>query len=129
MYNSNTYISIPIFGLLRDASSNGYIGLGINVDSGVEAEFIVKGNVNINSNDGYGMYSFLGANTKLEINVENGSTLESCGNDDYDISGEVVASATATFSGDGSYTCDQAKVVFNGDGTVVPPNCQACPSI
>ena len=75
------------------------------------------------------MYSFLYSNSNLEIDVENGSTLESCGNIVYDISGEVVASATtATFSGDGSYTCDQAKVVFNGDGTVDEPVCQACPS-
>jgi hypothetical protein len=109
--------------------------LGINVvESGVEAQLIVKGNVNINSNglvglyDSFGMYSFLVANTKLEINVENGSTLESCGNDDYDISvSGFDAPSAATFSGDGSYTCDQAKVVFNGDVTVDEPVCQACP--
>ena len=76
------------------------------------------------------MYSFLYSNSNLEIDVENGSTLESCGNDDDDIYGEVEASATATFSGTG-YTCDQNKVVFEGIGggtvgTVVPPNCQDC---
>ena len=74
------------------------------------------------------MYSFDYSNSNLEIDVENGSTLESCGNDDYDIYGQVPASATATFSGDGSYTCDEAKVVFNGGGTVDEPVCQACPS-
>jgi len=99
----------------------------IGIDSGVEAKLIVKGEVTLNSNGLAGMYSFLYSNSNLEIDVENGSTLESCGNY-IDIYGYVTAFATATFSGDGSYTCDQAKVVFNGDGTVVPPNCQACPS-
>ena len=130
MYNSNTYISIPIFGLCRDANSNVNFGLGIAVFvDGVNAQLIVKGNVNINSN-GDGMFSFLEANTKLEINVENGSTLESCGNTQFDIYGTVDATATATFPGTG-YTCDQAKVVFIGDnggtvGTVDGPVCQPC---
>ena len=120
---------IPLFDLLRKASSNQVYGLYpyIGVESGVEAKLIVKGKVTLNSNGFAGMYSFLYSNSNLEIDVENGSTLESCGNIVYDISGEVVASATATFSGDGSYTCDQAtKVVFTGDGTVVGPVCQPC---
>jgi hypothetical protein len=113
----------------------------IGVDSGVEAKLIVKGEVTLNSNDGFGMYSFLGANTKLDIVVDNSASLnldqngsngfraivrsgaklnvdikengtfESCGNGFRDISGEVRSSATATFSGTG-YTCDQAKVQF-----------------
>jgi len=95
-------------------------------ESRVDAQLIVKGKVTLNSNN-IGMYSNLNPSTNLEINVENGSTLESCGNGFRDISGEVPLSATATFSGTG-YTCDQAKVQFNGGGTVVPPNCQACPS-
>eukprot|EP00986_Skeletonema_menzelii_P015166 scaffold11173_cov99-Skeletonema_menzelii.AAC.3 len=115
-----------------DANSNSYYyGLYIDIDSGVEAKLDVKGEVTLNSNGLVGMYLFLEANTKLDIAVLNDATLESCGNIVYDISGVVPASATATFSGTG-YTCDQAKVVFNGDGggtvgTVVPPNCQACP--
>jgi hypothetical protein len=108
--------------ICRDANSNGYIGMYIDVSYGVEAEFIVKGKVTFNSNGLAGMYSFLYSNSNLEIDVETGSTLESCGNDDYDIYGYVAGAAT--FSGDGSYTCDQA--VFNGGGTVVPPNCQDC---
>jgi hypothetical protein len=119
---------IPLFDLLRDAS-NAIYGMYIGVDSGVEAKLIVKGEVTFNSNgNGFaGMYSFLYSNSNLEIDVENGSTLESCGNTQFDIYGQVPANATATFSGTG-YTCDQAKVVFNGGFTVVPPNCQACPS-
>jgi len=120
---------IPLFDLLRKASSNQVYGLYpyIGVESGVEAKLIVKGKVTLNSNDGYGMYPYLFSDSKLDIAVLNDATLESCGNTRRDISGQVVASATATFSGDGSYTCDQAKVVFNGDGTVVEPVCQACP--
>jgi predicted metal-dependent enzyme (double-stranded beta helix superfamily) len=116
---------IPLFDLLRDASSNAIYGLYINgVDSGVEAQLIVKGKVTLNSND-IGMYSFLFSDSKLDIAVENGSTLESCGNTRRDVYGYVTANATATFSGTG-YTCDEAKVVFNGDGTVDEPNCQDC---
>ena len=103
--------------------------MAINVESGVDAQLIVKGEVTF-SNKNYGMYSYLEANTKLEINVENGSTFETCGNIDYDIYGTVDATATATFSGTG-YTCDQNKVVFIGDnggtvGTVDEPVCQTC---
>ena len=127
MYNSNfiIYIFTLIFGLCRDASNNVYIGMYIGVDSGVEAELDVKGNVTLNSNN-IGMYSYLGANTKLDINVENGSTLESCGNGQFDISGQVKASATATFSGTG-YTCSSKKFFVGVGGTVVKPVCQACP--
>ena len=113
--------------ICRDASNNAAGGLVI--DARNEAKLIVKGEVTLNSN-GFGMNSFLGANAKLEINVENGSTFETCGNIDYDIYGTVDATATATFSGTG-YTCDQAKVVFIGDnggtvGTVDEPVCQDC---
>ncbi len=76
------------------------------------------------------MFSSLNTNTNLEINVESsGATLETCGNGDEDIGGEVVAPSTLTFSGDG-YTCNQAKVSFDGPGgsTVVEPDCQDCPS-
>jgi hypothetical protein len=107
--------------IFRDAS-NAIYGMYIDVSNGVEAELIVKGNVTLNSNN-IGMYSFLRANTKLEINVENGSTLESCGNIVKDINGYVTGAAT--FSGTG-YTCDQNKVVFEGDGTVDEPVCQDC---
>jgi hypothetical protein len=100
--------------------------LGINVGNGANAQLIVKGNVTLNSNNRYhGMYSYLEANTKLEIDVENGSTLESCGNSQSDIYGEVEASATATFSGTG-YTCSSKQFIVFGGGTVVPPNCQDC---
>ena len=111
--------------ICRDASSNNNVGLGINVSNGANAQLIVKGNVNINSND-IGMYSFLDlkANTKLEINVENGSTLESCGNIVYDIYGYVIGAAT--FSGTG-YTCSSKQFFVGFGGTVVEPVCQACP--
>ena len=139
MYNSNdAFISIPIFDLYlyRDASNNEGTGLfiGVTGSANTKAKVIVKGKVTLNSNGEYGMYSFLNTNTNLEINVENGrSTLETCGNGDEDIGGNVPATASATFSGTG-YTCDQAKVqFFDSDGggtvgTVVPPVCQACPS-
>jgi hypothetical protein len=98
--------------------------LYIDVYSGVEAKLIVKGSVTLNSNGLVGMYPFLEANTKLDIVVDNGSTLESCGNGVSDIEGYVAASATATFSGTG-YICDQTNLF--GGGTVVEPVCQACP--
>jgi hypothetical protein len=119
--------------ICRDAKSNSNYGLYIGFDSrgsDVEAKLIVKGEVTFNSNGGKGMNSYLFSDSKLDIAVLNDATLESCGNDDYDINGYVAASATATgaatFSGDGSYICDQTKVVFNGDGTVVGPVCQPC---
>ena len=114
--------------ICRDANSNLNYGLGIGTgfDSGVEAKLIVKGKVTLNSNDNYGLYSYLEANTKLEINVKNGSTLESCGNTRGDISGQVPANATATFSGTG-YTCSSKQFFVTVGGTVVEPVCQACP--
>ena len=115
---------IPLFDLLRKASSNQVYGLYpyIGVESGVEAKLIVKGKVTLNSNDGYGMYPYLFSDSKLDIAVLNDATLESCGNTQFDISGQVKAGA-ATFSGTG-YTCSSKQ--FSAVGTVVPPNCQDC---
>jgi hypothetical protein len=137
------------------------------IDARKNAELIVKGKVTFNSNDKFGMYSFLGANTKLDIVVDNsaslnldqngsnafrnsgfyanvysgaelnidvkvkgGGSFKSCGNGVYDIGANDFSNppvtAKATFSGDGSYTCD--NVYFPNDGTFVPPVCQACPS-
>jgi hypothetical protein len=109
---------------LRDASNNARNGLVIGVFRNANVQLIVKGEVTFNSNK-YGMYSDLNPSNNLEINVENGSTLESCGNTQRDIYGYVEGAAT--FSGDGSYTCD--NVYFPIDGTVLPPNCQACPAV
>jgi len=107
-----------------DASSNNNVGLDIGVGNGANAQLIVKGKVTLNSNGLAGMNSLFGANTKLEINVENGSTLESCGNKFYDILGEVKGAAT--FSGTG-YNCSSTTFFVGGGGTVVEPVCQACP--
>ncbi len=87
----------------------------------------MKGTVNFNSNGFYGIFTGLETNTNLEINAENGSTLETCGNGQLDIGGNVNSDATVTFLGDG-YTCEQAKVSFDGPGgsTVVGPDCQPC---
>ena len=127
MYNSNTFIFLfLLLGPCRDSSSNSNTGLWIRVFSNANAELNVKGQVTANSNGIYGMYSLLNSNANLEINVESDATLKSCGNGRYDIGGSVPAAATATFLGDG-YTCYSNKVVFIGDGNVVPPNCQACP--
>ena len=93
---------------------------------GTNAEVNVKGIVTANSNGNQGIYTSQNTNANLEINVESGATLSSCGNGAYDIFGNVDASSTATFLGDG-YTCNETKVVFDGDGTVVEPTCQACP--
>jgi hypothetical protein len=87
----------------------------------------VKGNVTFNSNGGDGMFTIQNylSNPNLEIIVETGATLNSCGNSRYDI-GSDVSIATLAFLGDG-YTCD--KVYISSGGTVVPPNgpnCQAC---
>jgi len=101
--------------------------LYIDVESG-DAQLIVKGEVTLTSNGFAGMASDVNPSTNLEINVENGSTLESCGNTQRDIEGYVYAAGAATFLGTG-YTCDQNKVVFDGDGTVDEPNCQACPAV
>jgi hypothetical protein len=106
--------------------------LYISARNGVEAKLDVKGEVTFNSNGLVGMYPSLFSDSKLDIAVLNDATLETCGNDDYDIEGTVDASSTATLLGTG-YICDQFKVVFTGDGggtvgSVVPPNCQACPA-
>jgi hypothetical protein len=103
--------------------------MSIGVDSGVEAKLIVKGEVTLNSNGIAGMYSFLSYsyfNPNLEIDVENGSTLESCGNGAYDIYvySEVEVAGAATFSGTG-YICDQDKVEF-GNVDDDKPVCQDC---
>ena len=113
-----------IFGLCREASNNGNIGLIIDVEDGVEAKLNMKGKVTLNSNGFYGMAIFQNPNTNLEINVENGSTLNSCGNSPLDIYGFTASDATLTFSGDGSYTCSSKD--FVGGGTVVGPTCQDC---
>jgi hypothetical protein len=142
-----------IFGLCRNASNNGFSGLFIQVQNGANAKLNVKGSVNINSNEVYGMQSYLpDSNSNLDFVVESDATLnfdqnevgfgatvfagaelnvdvkgngsfESCGNT-RDISG-FVGAATATFSGAG-YTCDQNKVVLTGTGTVVEPVCEPC---
>ena len=97
----------------------------IRVDGdGTNAEVNVKGIVTVNENDSYGMYTASTSTSNLEVKVEKGATLETCGNKGYGIYGDVFAPATATFLGTG-YTCDQ--IVFNGDGTVVEkPDCQDC---
>ena len=127
MTNSNTFIFLF---LCRDAiNTNEGTGLYIRYVTGANAKLIVKGNNTFNSNGDYGgILLRQSPNTNLEIIVETGATLNSCGNGVYDIFGEVPAiyNATATFLGDG-YTCNQTKVVFDGDGTVVEPTCQACP--
>jgi hypothetical protein len=135
------------------------LNINVGVDSGVEAKLIVKGEVTLNSND-IGMFLDLGPNSKLDIAVVNGTSLnmdlneapgfyanvysgaelnidvkgggsfKSCGNGVYDIGvndiNDPPATAKATFSGDGSYTCDN-DVYFPNDGTFVPPNCEDCP--
>ena len=118
-------------GPCRNASDNELVGLDILVNSdGTNAQLNMKGQVTFNSNGFVGMYtglSSLNSNAKLEINVESGSTLKSCGNAVADISGNVDTSSTLDFSGDG-YTCDQNKVVFlgSGAGNVDEPTCQDC---
>ena len=125
MYNSNTFIFLFLyFWTLRDASNNSAAGLDIRVNGdGTNAELNVKGENTFNSNF-YGISTFPFSNANLDINVESGATLKSCGNVAADIYGDVFDPATATFLGDG-YTCDQIQ--FFGDGTVTPPNCQPCP--
>ena len=97
---------------------------------GINAELNVKGENTFNSNGGNGIYTFLDSNANLEINVESGATLNSCGNGRYDIGGIVLAGAEVDFLGTG-YTCDQDRVSFfffgPGAGNVVPPTCQDCP--
>jgi len=101
--------------------------LAIDVDGvGVEAKLNMKGKVTLNSNGGDGMYSSHNPNTKLEIKVESGATLNSCGNGQYYIGGNVQwTDATLTFTGAGSYTCSSKDII--SDGTVVGPTCQDCP--
>ena len=128
MYNSITlslFIFTLTFGLYRYGSNNVAAGLSIDVTNanGDNAELIVKGDNTFNSNNDRGMASNLVANSNLEINVENGATLNSCGNSGDDIYGFVGVGATATFLGTG-YTCS-SKQFING-GTVVEPVCQPC---
>ena len=126
MYNSNAFIFLLLFlGLCRDAS-NGDFGLDIVVYPGANAELTVKGKVTFNSNGSNGIFTNLYSNAILDINVETDATLETCGNGVDDIFGYVDTSSTAKFSGTG-YNCDQDEVRFDGDGTIVKPDCQACP--
>ena len=116
----------PTFGLCRDdASNNASGGLFIQVQNGVEAKLNVEGSVTLNSN-GIGIFTNISPNSNVEINVETGATLETCGNSQYDIYGNVFSAATLTFSGDG-YTCDNVSFPTNA-GTIVEPVCQACPT-
>ena len=124
-YNSNTSF-YSYLGPCRNVSNNSNTGLYIVVVPGAKAELIVKGQVTVNSNEFFGMFSSLDSNANLEINVESSATLTTCENK-FDIFGSVGTSSTLDFSGTG-YTCDPNKVVFDGAGTVVDePDCQACP--
>ena len=120
------YNSFLFFVSGREASNN-YIGLGIGVGGGATVKLTVKGENTFNSNGFAGFLTGLPSNNNLEINVEKGSTLETCGNAGNDIGGNVFANAAATFSGDG-YTCDRVSISVFGTGTVDEPVCQACPS-
>ena len=125
-YNSNAFISIPIFCLCRDASNNGR-GLFLDLDGAEgDVQVIAKGSNTFNSNDGDGIYSYIDDSMNLFIDVEEGGSVQSCGNLDDDIDTENCgASATAAFTGSG-YTCDKIYESSN-EGTVVRPDCQPCP--
>lgn len=79
--------------------------------------------------DGFRTNVLIGSN--LNVVVNEGATVTSCRNTDYDITGNIESDANVTFSGAGTYFCDQSKVLFTGVGseTVVPPVCQACPPL
>ena len=117
--SSNGFDGIFIDSLPRTPNTN--LDLEINVENG--SSLILNQN---------GIAGFrapkLNSSAKLNVDVKEGGSFESCGNIQDDIFGDVFANAAAKFSGTG-YTCDQAKVVFTGPGgsTVVKPVCQDCP--
>lgn len=114
--------------------------MSIYVSNGAQVKLDLIGEVNIDSNGIFGMYSWVDGNTILEINVETdaslnldqngvdgfraavltgaelnvtvkeGGAFKSCENTVDDIRGSVSAYATAKVLGDGSYICDQTKV-------------------
>jgi hypothetical protein len=138
-------------GLCRNASNNVYSGLYVDtVANGANAELIVKKEVKINSNNygiysslpnsnsnldiviesdatlnldqnGYGFRAYVFVGAKLNVDVKENGSFESCGNPNNDIDGQVVGNLI--FSGDG-YTCDQVQ--FAGGGAVDEPVCEPC---
>ena len=124
--NSNTFISIPIFGLClcRDASNN-EDGLDIDSSSSLNVKLIAKGSNIFNSNTRDGIYVRVDESTNFVIDVQDGGSIQSCGNGDDDIYTEDCSGSSVAFTGSGSYTCE--KVDSYDSGTIVGPNCQACP--
>ena len=111
-------------------NSNGFAGMYPFLDPNSKLDIVVDNSASLNLDQNgsnafrnSGFYANVYSVAELIVDVKGGGSFKSCGNTQFDISGEVVASATATFSGTG-YTCDQA--VFNGGGTVVGPVCQDC---
>ena len=116
------------FPLYRNVTNNAVYGLLIESGDGANAMVYVNGEVTIDNNsDGIGADVDSGSN--LNVVVNEGATLTSCKNTDYDITGNIESDTNVAFSGDGTYVCDQSKVLFTGDGneTVVEPTCQPCP--
>lgn len=103
---------------------------------GANATVYVDGEVIIDNNSSapiipqdIGVQVYVASGSNLNVVVNEGATLTSCSNTDYDITGNIESDTNVAFSGDGTYVCDQSKVLFTGDGneTVVTPVCQACP--
>ena len=93
---------------------------------------VVNGaSLNIDLNEAPGFYANVYSGAELNIDVKGGGSFKSCGDGVYDIGvNDLInppVTAKATFSGDGSYTCD--NVSFPSNGTFVPPNCQPCPAV
>jgi hypothetical protein len=110
-------------------NSNRQIGIDIEVAANHILDIVVKNGAFLRSNSNIqrGLAAKVSGGAKLNVDVKENGTFESCGNNSnswhYDIYGNVLATATATFSGTG-YTCSSKQ--FINDGTVVEPVCQPC---
>jgi hypothetical protein len=109
-------------------NSNGN-GMFLTLDPNSKLDIAVESDASLNMDlNAPGFYANVYSGAELNIDVKGGGSFKSCGNGVYDIGvndiNDPPATAKATFSGDGSYTCD--NVYFPNDGTVVEPVCQAC---
>ncbi len=122
----------------RNITNNAVYGLLLISRNGANVTLDVNGEVTIDNNssafitpqdDGIRTNVLTGSN--LNVVVNEGATLTSCRNTAHDITGNIESDTNVSFSGAGTYYCDQSKVLFTGDGneTVVEPTCQACPPL
>ena len=114
-------------------NSNGGSGMTLNVLFNQRLErkldLVINSGATLNlDHNSVGLYATVNSFGELNVDVKENGSFESCGNVDRDIFGSPTLNSTYTFLGlgDGSYTCNQTRVLLAGKGTVVEPVCQPC---